>query len=445
MAEDYGFNEAFVLGDGAAGLTRAELLGLARGLCSRLMETDGEYHGCVHPNNISRSPEGEIGLGPVADHAPGDWTSDELEYMAPELFWENGGGASSDVYSVALLIYAGLNKGRLPFVTENEPKPQDRVMALRRRLSGDTYPLPSCAGKALGTVLLKALSYRDKERYSGPAEFLTALAGCPDEEEEPFSAFVPAAESLVPEKPRPKPSPGVREYKVDKSTEEPEPPRHHRNWKIYIILGIVCVGLILLALVVKFFIGDFGHHVKIVDSTPPPVAEGDRVKPSPKPPKSTPTSTPTPPPTAEPESTYTLYIENVSWTAAKEACEARGGHLVTISDSEEFKKVTDLAENYGAGLVWVGFSRDDESGALKWVNDEDIQYFPWGVGEPSLKDTDGTPENYGLLWNHDGTWIYNDSRNDPVKDYPDIYSGKIAYVCEFDPQLETGTTVNKRN
>ena len=29
-------------------------------------------------------------------------------------------------------------------------------------------------------------------------------------------------------------------------------------------------------------------------------------------------------------------------------------------------------------------------------------------------------------------WVYNDSRNDPVSDYPGWYSGTIGFVCEFD-------------
>ena len=35
-----------------------------------------------------------------------------------------------------------------------------------------------------------------------------------------------------------------------------------------------------------------------------------------------------------------------------------------------------------------------------------------------------------MLWNNRG-WAYNDNRNDPVKDFPDWYSGTIAYVCEY--------------
>lgn len=428
MSEDYNLNEAYTLGAGIGDLSRPELLELAHALCRRLMDVDGAFHGGVHPWNISRSPEGEVGIGPAPELS--ERSSEQLEYMSPELFWEHTGDATADVYSIGLLIFAGLNKGRLPFVTKAEPTPEERVAALRRRLSGDTFPLPASAGEKLGGILLKALSYKASERYSGPVELLGALSDCPDAEEDPFSAFVPAAPSLTPEKPESAPAPAPTEYKVDKSVEDTRPPRPKRNWRPYIIVGVICVGLILLALVVKIFVGDKPGPI-IVDATPPVVTES--VEPTAEP-SAEPTVEPTVEPTAEPQSTYTLYIENVSWTQAKEACEIRGGHLVTISDSEEFKTVTALAESYDAELIWVGFYRDDTTGALTWVTGEDIQYFPWGVGEPSLKDTDGTPENYGLLWHYKGAWIYNDSRNDPVGDYPAAYSGKIAYICEFDPE-----------
>ena len=121
----------------------------------------------------------------------------------------------------------------------------------------------------------------------------------------------------------------------------------------------------------------------------------------------------------------------MTWEEARDLCVERGGHLVTISDADELATVTDLAETYGVSLVWIGFYRG-EDGEIHWVNDEEIDYYIWGDGEPSGHDTDGTAEDYGLLWQTDSGWIYNDSRNDPISAYPGIYSGNIAYICEYD-------------
>ena len=130
------------------------------------------------------------------------------------------------------------------------------------------------------------------------------------------------------------------------------------------------------------------------------------------------------------ESSYQLFIEDVSWTEARDRCVEKGGHLVVISDDEELQKVIDLAGSYGVNMLWIGCHRVD--GSLVWETDEQVSVYPWGAGEPSYMDSyDGVYEDYVMLWNNNG-WVYNDSRNDPVADYPGAYSGKIAYVCEFE-------------
>ena len=127
-------------------------------------------------------------------------------------------------------------------------------------------------------------------------------------------------------------------------------------------------------------------------------------------------------------------MADVSWTEAEQKCEALGGHLAVIKDKEELDKVTGLAAQKGARFVWLGCYRDTD-GQLKWVNKEDVSFYQWGKGEPSGTESDGTPENYVILWNTkkdlSGDWEYNDVGNDPVSIYPKGYSGKIAYVCEI--------------
>ena len=130
------------------------------------------------------------------------------------------------------------------------------------------------------------------------------------------------------------------------------------------------------------------------------------------------------------ESSYQLFIEDVSWTEARDRCVEKGGHLVVISDEAELQKVIDLAKSYGVNMLWIGCHRVD--GTLVWETDDQVSVYPWDAGEPSYMDSyDGVYEDYVMLWNNNG-WVYNDSRNDPVADYPGAYSGKIAYVCEFE-------------
>ncbi len=131
------------------------------------------------------------------------------------------------------------------------------------------------------------------------------------------------------------------------------------------------------------------------------------------------------------EHAYELFTEDVSWTEARARCIAKGGHLVVISSEEEFRKVVGLAESQGATIVWIGCHRIN--GVLVWENDEVVDYYRWGTGEPSLHDDyDGADEDYLMLWLINGAWVYNDSREDPLADYPAAYRGKISYICEYD-------------
>lgn len=464
MAETNRFDPERPLGAGIGRLGREELIRLALALCSAAAESEGGAHGCIHPMNISLTPEGAA-LGPRASHAPGDYSTDELEYMAPELFWDRELSSAADVYSIGLVLYAGVTGGRLPFFPcgPESITNEQRAAALRRRLNGEAVAVPPVAGEKLGAVLRKALAFDRAERYANTAELAADLKDCVGEGDAAAMAAFGKPESELsevertmagiiasfddgeaagkPEKPsgkqekapQPEKKPEV-EYKVDKGFEqkpqkksppEKQPPKRGSRRGLYVVLAI-CVVVVIAALVVNAVWGlPGGGEDEAVSPSPSASAE-----PSPTP-TPAPTPTPTPTPTPEPESTYQLFIENVTWEEARDLCVERGGHLVTISDADELATVTDLAETYGVSLVWIGFYRG-EDGEIHWVDGEEIDYYIWGDGEPSGHDTDGTAEDYGLLWQTDSGWIYNDSRNDPISAYPGIYSGNIAYICEYD-------------
>ena len=464
MAETNRFDPERPLGAGIGRLGREELIRLALALCSAAAESEGGAHGCIHPMNISLTPEGAA-LGPRASHAPGDYSTDELEYMAPELFWDRELSSAADVYSIGLVLYAGVTGGRLPFFPcgPESITNEQRAAALRRRLNGEAVAVPPVAGEKLGAVLRKALAFDRAERYANTAELAADLKDCVGEGDAAAMAAFGKPESELsevertmagiiasfddgeaagkPEKPsgkqekapQPEKKPEV-EYKVDKGFEqkpqkksppEKQPPKRGSRRGLYVVLAI-CVVVVIAALVVNAVWGlPGGGEDEAVSPSPSASAE-----PSPTP-TPAPTPTPTPTPTPEPESTYQLFIENVTWEEARDLCIERGGHLVTISDADELATVTDLAETYGVSLVWIGFYRG-EDGEIHWVDGEEIDYYIWGDGEPSGHDTDGTAEDYGLLWQTDSGWIYNDSRNDPISAYPGIYSGNIAYICEYD-------------
>lgn len=137
-------------------------------------------------------------------------------------------------------------------------------------------------------------------------------------------------------------------------------------------------------------------------------------------------------PEAPKEHRYEIFKEDISWTEARDRCIEKGGYLVVINNQEELDKVISIAKAAGLSRIWIGGHRIND--VIVWESGEDVSFFPapWGTGdEPSYVDSyDGTKEDYLMLWNNDG-WQYNDSRNDPVADYPKWYKGTIGFICEY--------------
>lgn len=173
--EKHAFDPACCLGERLQTLSRAELTALAETIC-RILTERGAYHGGIRPDNISRAGDGTVGLGAPARTDTKDWTTEELEFMAPEVFWSGTLDASADVYSLGLLLYAGVMGGRLPFYPDDRaPQPEDMAAALRRRMNGEALPLARKAGRDLAQIIARATQCRPADRYATPAELCAAL------------------------------------------------------------------------------------------------------------------------------------------------------------------------------------------------------------------------------------------------------------------------------
>ena len=173
--DKHALDPACLLGDRLQTLSRAELTALAEALC-RILAERGTYHGGIRPDNISRAADGTVGLGAPARTDTKDWTTEELEFMAPEVFWSGTLDASADVYSLGLLLYAGVSGGRLPFYPDDRaPLPEDQTDALRRRMNGEPLPPARKAGRGLAEIIARATQCKPDDRYATPAELCAAL------------------------------------------------------------------------------------------------------------------------------------------------------------------------------------------------------------------------------------------------------------------------------
>lgn len=194
-------------------LSPKEAIEIGLDLCAALEQRFGNEgsHGALWPGNI-RFSEGKAVLGAEQTLDPKK-NADILEYIAPEAFWSGEVTPASDVYSVGLILYTALNEGEMPFFDGREHSAEIRAEALQSRMHGVNMPHPRKAGRQLGSVILKAVSYHKEDRYSSPKALREALLSLPED------AAIPAAVPVMPL--TPSEMENSRSYKVDKAFEAP--------------------------------------------------------------------------------------------------------------------------------------------------------------------------------------------------------------------------------
>ena len=156
------FDPDNTLAGGLFAMTPREAIRLGVELCEaveRSVGADG-CHGAVWPGNITAA-DGQIALGPAGSGSVAGLQPDALEFVAPEQFWNGNSSPDSDVYSIGLILYTALNDGVMPFFSSDEAHtPETRAHALQNRMKGAALPYPRSAGRELGDVIEKAISFR---------------------------------------------------------------------------------------------------------------------------------------------------------------------------------------------------------------------------------------------------------------------------------------------
>ena len=207
------------------------------------------------------------------------------------------------------------------------------------------------------------------------------------------------------------------------------------------VILVLCAVLVMVAIVMNAMLKDFQEAKQLPDNpivsvNPDPYAdtmpsvepEGSSGVPVTEPIVLTPepTATPAPTPVAH---TYEVVKADVSWTQAQQAAIAKGGYLVVLNSAEELDRVINEAGFAGITRIWIGCQRIN--GIETWERDNGGYAIPWAKGEPTYVDVnDQVSEDYVMLWNNNG-WACNDNRDDPCKDYPQMYSGTMGYVIEY--------------
>ena len=118
---------------------------------------------------------------------------------------------------------------------------------------------------------------------------------------------------------------------------------------------------------------------------------------------------------------YKVFEIPVSWEGARNFCEKRGGHLVTISDKKENEFVGSLADK-ARHDVWLGlFTVAREGAEWKWVTGEQVGGVFWRTGFPRYP----MDNNYAYM-TKEGVWCNGRSHGDDRWETP-------YPICEWEP------------
>ena len=111
-------------------------------------------------------------------------------------------------------------------------------------------------------------------------------------------------------------------------------------------------------------------------------------------------------------------VENVSWTSARQACEADGAHLAVVTSIEEAGFIATLCDER---YMYLGGSDQTEEGLWAWVDGTPWEFTHWMTGQPN--DYSGS-EDY-LATYDGGEWVDVDHSGE------DFWM-PTGYICEWD-------------
>lgn len=164
-----------------------ETIKLGIDICSalKICQRENIIHRDIKPANIFVTSHGDFKLGDFSvaltnHNTAGGSPKGTYTFMAPEVYYGKKYDNTIDIYSLGLILYKMLNRGRMPFL----PLPPRTIshemveQAAYKRLCGAVLPRPADASIGMSNVIMKACSYYPNKRYRTAADFQNALEFC---------------------------------------------------------------------------------------------------------------------------------------------------------------------------------------------------------------------------------------------------------------------------
>ena len=166
-------------------LTRDETLRLGISVCRSLIRCRdfGYIYPNLKPENILFDRKGVCKLGDFGSFSCLEPAKSSVAYKrtqyyaAPEYITTGKINCTADTYSLGLVLYTLINRGRLPFM---EPYPQELTIgsfdrSRENRIAGVAFPQPALPDKDLCRIIGKACAFKPEDRYLSPKQMLQDL------------------------------------------------------------------------------------------------------------------------------------------------------------------------------------------------------------------------------------------------------------------------------
>ncbi len=166
-------------------LTRDETLRLGISVCRSLIRCRdfGYIYPNLKPENILFDRKGVCKLGDFGSFSCLEPAKSSVAfkrtqyYAAPEYITTGKINCTADTYSLGLVLYTLINRGRLPFT---EPYPQELTIgsfdrSKENRIAGVAFPQPALYDEDLCRIIGKACAFQPENRYLSPKQMLQDL------------------------------------------------------------------------------------------------------------------------------------------------------------------------------------------------------------------------------------------------------------------------------
>lgn len=140
-------------------------------------------HRDIKPENIfvnafGHFKLGDFGIARKLENITGGLSQKgTYNYMAPEVANGTDYDARVDIYSLGIALYRLLNNNHFPFLDREDQlsNPNERRIALERRIRGEELPPPCDASPAMANLILRACQFNPDRRFRTATEMKEAL------------------------------------------------------------------------------------------------------------------------------------------------------------------------------------------------------------------------------------------------------------------------------